>query len=369
MGESGHNVDLYRAGKMCLTGSHTVAYTPKVSGSYQIDIKIPNTPEVQQVAVSAATDSELSGTFTIVYLQPGFDPISSDSISFDSTAEDFEIGDIIGSVEVSRHNCASPAISCSWNVTFLSFHGDSNMILLNKSQLGGVGDVEIQELVKGHISKSIIGMPRTIDVSAGDIDPSMTTAFGKGLVKAKAGEKSTFSIQPKDGYGNDKQCESSDLFYSAIYPEAKNDDSTVVSNNVESSQQENIDFCSFNYVPLTSGFHTVAIVYATSRERQVITTNYDGVVRAGTFKLSLGTTSTLCSPLLSNRIASTTSSTSSRLIQLWETLSRCLLTPQISLAVPRDGTWRQLMTVDSHISKWHTRSARFKKLRSWLLIL
>jgi len=207
----------------------------------------------------------------------------------------------------------------------------------------------------------------------------MTTAFGKGLVKAKAGEKSTFSIQPKDGYGNDKQCESSDLFYSAIYPEAKNDDSTVVSNNVESSQQENIDFCSFNYVPLTSGFHTVAIVYATSRERQVITFHWGQHPHYRFLGMQIKKKSSKhsihhlkvsrCSPLLSNRIASTTSSTSSRLIQLWETLSRCLLTPQISLAVPRDGTWRQLMTVDSHISKWHTRSARFKKLRSWLLIL
>ena len=56
--------------------------------------------------------------------------------------------------------------------------------------------------MKGRAEQSIVGAPFTVVVKPDGTDASVTTAFGKGLVFGTAGEASKFTVQAKDGHGN-----------------------------------------------------------------------------------------------------------------------------------------------------------------------
>ena len=100
-------------------------------------------------------------------------------------------------------------------------------------------------------------------------------------------EKSTFVIQPKDSCGNDKLAEqSADLFAVYIYQAG----SSPVKKGI--IHRGNEGFYTVNYVPETSGFHTIAVVQAVSTEQQTITTGFNTKARGGTFRIKLGNLST-----------------------------------------------------------------------------
>ena len=232
MGPTKSDVSVFKASK-CTSGTHSVTYTPNVRGEYSIDVKLPSVFEVQRVTTFISSEDSLGGAFSLTYHDEQGIDLESGTIAFDAdeTSVQMAIEDIesIDSVSVSLHECDNPTVSCSWDITFLSLEGDVNMLEPNVLQLvGDLSDIQVEEVVKGRSSKSITGFPTTIDVSPGDTNPSWTTAYGKGLVLATAGELSTFAIQPKDAFGNDRLAEqSADLFEVFIYPEQGKDDGSV----------------------------------------------------------------------------------------------------------------------------------------------
>jgi len=287
------NVPVFKASKVCTSGTHIFKYTPSVRGSYLMDVKLPVVTEIQRVTTSTRSHSLLSGSFTLAYAASGgADPLVTGSIDFDATSEEFKnaIESIVAieSVAVSRHDCNNPTTSCSWDVTFLSLESDVNMLVPNKLQLGGdIAEVRVEELVQGRRSQSITGFPRTINVSPGQTSPSWTTAYGRGIVSATAGEKSSFVIQPKDSFGNDRLAEqSADLFAVYIYQDGS---LPVMKGTVH---RENDGLFIVDYVPEMSGLHTIAVVQAVSTEQQVITTGFNSKARGGTFAIKLGNLST-----------------------------------------------------------------------------
>lgn len=293
------SIPVFKASKTCASGTHTVKYTPLIRGSYDIDVRLPSVAEIQRVTTSALTHSSLSGSFTLTFLGGmGSDPLVSGSVAYDATTEDFKIAlesiETIGSVEVSLHNCDDPGISCSWNVTFLSLDGDVHLLEPNKVHLGGVSDVRVAALAEGRRSKSLSGFSRTINVLPGSTSPSRTVALGRGLTSATAGQKSVIVIQPKDSYGNDRLADQEqELFAVYIYPEQGDNNGSFPVTKGTIHREGNESGYTVEYTPKASGFHTIAVVQATSTKTQIITTKYNSKARGGTFSIELGNLSTL----------------------------------------------------------------------------
>eukprot|EP00970_Alexandrium_tamarense_P002964 scaffold427_cov103-Alexandrium_tamarense.AAC.19 len=279
-------VSLYKASKNCLSGTHTINYTPSVRGSYEIDVQLPMISEVQRVTTLASDDSSLSGSFTLT-----FGTSATGKIEFDATTEEFkaalEVIEGIGFVDVTRHSCSDASVSCSWDVTFLLAQ-DVDLPMANKAKLfGDEVEVRVEEMVKGRKSQSTAGFPRTINVTPGETSPVWTTAFGNGLVSSTAGEKASFIIQAKDSYGNDRLAEQDeDLFAVYIYPEQP-DDQGLYPTIETAVKSEGDGRYTVEYTPQTSGFHTIAVVQSVTVEQQQIITGYTSKARGGTFKLLL----------------------------------------------------------------------------------
>jgi len=297
LGTTKSDVSVFKAASKCTSGTHSVTYTPNVRGEYSIDVKLPSVYEVQRVTTSIRSEDSLGGAFSLTYQDEQGTELESGTIAFDAdeTSVQMAIEDIesIDSVSVSLHDCDNPALSCSWDVTFLSLEGDVSMLKPNTIQLvGDLSEIQVEEVIKGRSSKSITGFPGAIDVSPGETSPSWTTAYGRGLVSATAGETSTFVIQPKDAYGNDRLAEQdANLFEVFIYPEqGKGDGSVPIMKGVV--QRESEGYYTVEYTPTTSGHHTIAIAQAVSFEQQVITTGYNTVARGGSFTIKLGNLST-----------------------------------------------------------------------------
>ena len=291
-------VSVFKASKSCASGTHAVKYTPMIRGSYQIDVKLPKVAEIQRVTTSALTHSSLSGAFTLTFLgDMTAAPLVSGSIDYDATAEELKIAlesiETVGSIAASLHDCDNPGISCSWEITFMSLEGDVSLLRPNKVHLGGVSDIRVESVTEGRRSKSITGFPRTINVSPGLTSPSHTVAFGRGVTSATAGQKSVFVIQPKDSSGNDRLTEQKqDLFAVYIYPEQGKEDGSFPVSKGTIHREGNDGIYTVEYTPESSGFHTIAVVQATSTKTQVITTSYISKARGGTFSIQLGVLST-----------------------------------------------------------------------------
>ena len=284
-GETKSNIPMYKASKMCLSGTHTIKYTPDVRGSYAMDVKLPKIAEVQRITSFVLNGSSLSGSFTLKY-----GAMSSDAIQFDASAEDLkttiESMSGIGDVTVSVYSCVNPSVSCSWDITFDTYIGDVFTPLVNLDQLMGIGaNVQIMELTKGKASASIIGFPRTIEVYPGETSPLWSTAYGTGLVMATAGENATFTIQAKDLFGNDRMTsQDADLFAVHVIPENCDSSHSIIEGTV--TQTSNGAY-KVEFTPYTSGYHTISVVMSTSEEKQMITTGYNTKVRGGTFTILL----------------------------------------------------------------------------------
>ena len=288
---------LYKASKSCTTGTYTVKYTPSVRGSYFIDVTLPSMPEVQRVSTSVSPKSSLSGFFSVDFSPYRTYSSRSKNIPFDATSEEFKTAlesiDNIGMLEVTRHDCEDPSITCTWDVTFLEFAGDAELLEPDYSQLlGNDAVVGVEQQVKGRQLQSINGFPYLLTVSPGQTDPMRTLAHGKGLVASTSGEISSFTIQPKDSFGNDRLPEQgADLFAVYIYPEQKYPDGSFqVHKGVVTRQSDSSH--TVDYIPGKSGYHTIAVIQAVATEQQIVTTGYNTKARGGTFKLQLGSLST-----------------------------------------------------------------------------
>ena len=152
--------------------------------------------------------------------------------------------------------------------------------------------VRVERLRKGRRQQSIRGFPYQLKVSPGQTDPLRTLAHGKGLVSSISGEKSSFIIQPKDSFGNDRlPDQDADLFAVYIYPEQKYPDGSFhVYRGILNRQSDGSQIV--DYIPRKSGHHTIAIVQAVTTEQQIVTTSYNTKGRGGSFMLQLGTLTT-----------------------------------------------------------------------------
>ena len=290
-------IPLYKGSKSCKTGTHTVKYTPSVRGSYLVDVTLPSVPEVQRLSTSISPKSSLSGFFSVGFSPYGTYSSRSKNIAFDATAEEFKTAlesiDNIGTLEVSRQDCESPSITCTWDVTFLEFAGDVEQLMPDYSQLlGNDAIVGVKQLVRGRRLQSINGFPYLLTVSPGQTDPVRTLAHGKGLATSISGERSSFTIQPKDSFGNDRLPEQdADLFAVYIYPEQKYPDGSFnVHQGIVTRQSDGS--LTVDYIPGKSGYHTIAVIRAVTTKQQIVTTGYNTKARGGTFVLQLGSLST-----------------------------------------------------------------------------
>lgn len=196
-------------------------------GSYFIDVTLPSVPEVQHLSTFVSPKSSLSGFFSVDFSPYGTYLSRSKNIAFDATPEEFRLAlesiDNIGALEVSRHNCDTPSITCTWDVTFLEFKGDAELLVPDYTQLlGDHAVVNVEEQVKGRSLQSVNGFPYLLTVFPSQTDPVRSLAHGKGLVSSTSGERASFTIQPNDSFGNDRLPEQdADLFAVYIYPEQK----------------------------------------------------------------------------------------------------------------------------------------------------
>jgi len=117
-------------------------------------------------------------------------------------------------------------------------------------------------------------------------DPFWTTAHSKGLSIAVAGKETSFTIQPKDRFGNNElENQDSDVF--VVFVTSTNGNISKTISGVIGQVSSNIDG-SYNvrYTPTVSGKHTVAVVQATVVETQIITTSFNTLKRGGIFPLN-----------------------------------------------------------------------------------
>jgi hypothetical protein len=163
------------------------------------------------------------------------------------------------------------------------------MLAADVSSLGGnAADIIVTEVTKGVSALSIEGAPFVVNVVPDETDAAFTTAFGKGLVYGTAGETSTFTIQAKDDYGNNRlTSQGEDLFKVVAFLEDGEapEDSTAAHGSVTSLGD---GAYSVSFTPTTSGVHTVAVVMQETPAVQVVSTDFvSKAARKGTFSLSL----------------------------------------------------------------------------------
>ena len=289
IGPSMPSAALYKAGSGCNTGKHIVTYTPQVRGEYKLDVRLPPVPEVQRIQILAhasqsegpdddsASASVASGTFTLTYRSSDGNMQTTADISYDANVDELkealESLSNLSTVEfgLGAHSCiveGDPTSGCSWDVTFVGpeLEGDIELLMPNDEDLVGA-TVVVTELRAGISARSISGFPRTVTVVPDAIDPAWTTAHGQGLVLATAGVEAEFTIQTKDGAGNDLLSNvdnPDDLFQVTITPEDGNHENGNVDVNaatiVGSVTTEDDGRYRVSYTPTKSGHHTINVV-------------------------------------------------------------------------------------------------------------
>jgi len=286
----------------CETGTHVVTYTPLVRGSYSLDIKIPMVSEVQRITTSVSAESALSGTFDLSFTD-STGTTKAAGLSFDisdtalTTALN-TLGNIaVGDVVVTKEAGCTAASTCYWEVTFsgrANTEGDIASLVADTSALvGNAAAITITEPTKGVEALAISGSPFTLVVEPGATNAAFTTAYGQGLVAGNSNEVSTFYIQSKDNWGNNKlSSQDADMYSVLAFPEAGEapELSTAAAGAVTSLGD---GLYSVEYTPVTSGHHTVAVVLSTATEEQELTLDYAALTgRSGSFTLSAGNEAT-----------------------------------------------------------------------------
>jgi len=288
LGLSEKGANIYRIADRCNAGTHKFQYTPLVRGQYQLDIKTPGRSEIQKVQIHATSSFSSNEFFALEYHSNANQIHVTEKISLDASSEDIQIAlqDLksMPQVSVEKMNCLSVLHNCSWLITFLNTEEDINdLIPIIDTSSESASAVSVREITKGSPTKSISGFPVIVEVQPDKTSPQWTTAYGTGLKLAVAGEKSTFQIQAKDQFGNDRLV-SDDLFTVLVHAEENSEAYAVVGKVTPITD----GVYNVEYTATKSGYHTVAIVLTTSFESQVITTRYDSSYRSGTFALSLG---------------------------------------------------------------------------------
>ena len=193
--------NLYKVGPT--SGTHEVKFTPKVRGSYRLDVIVPATNEIQSITTSGI--SQLGGSFQLIY-----DGEYTEDINFDVSPSDLQ-----AEIEaLTTFNYTGVTVSLisnnayggkTWEVTFATGEQSIHLLSENSAKLTGSGArTVIASMQPGVPARHIVGSPFSVLVAPEETDPTMTIAYGKGLVDGEAGKMSTFTIQSKDTWGNNR---------------------------------------------------------------------------------------------------------------------------------------------------------------------
>ena len=298
-GNDAHRVHVYKGAYAGDTARHTISYTPYVRGTYDLDVRVKKTEEVQQVVVSVGAGKKLAGNFTLSLTAPDkFGVVATETtppIAYDATPQDVEDALItlsqVWACNVSGYNSA-PKNGSKFRVEFSGVYplvgADFPLLVPDTTDLtGNRAAVDVYELVKGVPEASIAGAPFPLVVSPNDASSAWSTAYGRGLVQGVAGEASSFTIIAKDEWGNtrfDAQDESKFsvlAFVEMTTPGAdgwsrKNSDGLVAS--TATAVNGSVAYVGdgeyvVSYTPVASGPTTVAVVLQDAVEEQVVSWN------------------------------------------------------------------------------------------------
>jgi hypothetical protein len=324
---TGATTPVYRAGTT--TGQHLVKYTPKVRGTYTLEIRVPPTVEVQYVSTEAT--ATLGGKFSLSY---GGEQTTD--IAFDASAADVEaaLEDLSTlrdyGVNVTLHTGPGSNLEQTWHITFPytqsgGVYRDHDAILpiLTNGYLltGNAAKMKAGVVTQGVAEKHIVGSPFTVLVAPEMTDPTRTIAYGEGLVHGEAGVETGFTIQAKDSWGNNRwENQTKDIFSVRVYQpsvsplvasqlphfaEQKWDEATgrrfyVNSKTGEIQWEKPMVATIFGkvtylqdgtyevkYTPEVKGTYTVAVTMAQIHEVQTVQTSFGSTAgRGGTWFLS-----------------------------------------------------------------------------------
>jgi len=138
---------------------------------------------------------------------------------------------------------------------------------------GNDARVLVTEVSQGNAPEPILGSPFTVHVASGVTDPATTIAFGRGLVEGRAGDLSQFTIQAKDGFGNNRMTgQALDRFLVLPFLPFEDfssaaDDRTAVEASVEQHQDGTYAVA---FTPTLSGTYTVPVLAADRAEVQLV---------------------------------------------------------------------------------------------------
>jgi hypothetical protein len=217
-GRTMHSVRIYRGASGGDTARHTIAYYPYVRGTYDLDVRVKQTSEVQELRTTVGKGRHLGGNFTLSLTAVDKFGVLSTSrtnpIPFDATNDELEralqdgMPNHLTLVNVTGPVSRSMAENgTSWNIEFLGVYprrgNDLPLLVFDGSKLSGNRAAGIvTELVKGVPEQSIVGAPFPLVVQPNSAQAAWSTAYGQGLVRGTAGEVSSFTIVAKDAWGN-----------------------------------------------------------------------------------------------------------------------------------------------------------------------
>lgn len=270
LGESGSH-EVFEIGDN--TGKYTVSYTPEVRGDYSVTVKKPAVWETQLVqTVAESTGEDLSGTFKLVYQDEPTDPIGFNAVGSDiaSALGGLSIlGDATITASVVSADCSAPEVACAWLVTFAGVYGDADLLEADADGLGGnAAGVVVVEEVQGQDAMDIGGSPVTVSVVPNEADAERSTAWGRGLYEATAGETASFIVQARDANLNNRlDSQNSSVFLAVAFaPDADPADVPPVYGTVALLGDGSYNV---SYTPTHADSYVLAVLMSTVVETQM----------------------------------------------------------------------------------------------------
>ena len=135
---------------------------------------------------------------------------TTELIRIDSSISATTIKDVLEALEITPEvnvtDVSQGNNSLTFKVEFKNMDQDMPMTTVDSSQVTG-NDVfvRITEDTKGTPATNIIGSPFTLDVQPNTTSGPYSRADGQGLVYGVTGQESTFTVQSKDAWGNDRR--------------------------------------------------------------------------------------------------------------------------------------------------------------------